>query len=396
MAVRNYLLATGTFAAGTSSQIIAGVLPELAHEQNVSVATAGQLLTAFALTYAVSSPLLAAATGRWERRKLLVAAMLVMALGNALGAVAPNYATLFIARMITALGAAVYTPTATVVAAELNPPERRARAIATIFGGLTVAMVLGIPLSSLLAGPLGYRGVFGLVAGLIVVAAVSVWLVVPTVAAPPPVGLKARLAVAADRRVLAMLIVTLLISVAGLSVYTYLTPLLADVVGVHGTTVSLLLFAYGLGGVLGNSLGGVATDRFGSRRPLIWALAGCTVFLALLPVVASVVVGAVVILVLWGMANWAINPPMQSRLVDLAPDTAGLVLAMNAAAIYLGIGLSGVVGGLVIEFSGTVALGPVAALIAVAALLVFVAATRSQASFARSTTQSGPGNTRPS
>ncbi|MBP2322684.1 putative MFS family arabinose efflux permease [Kibdelosporangium banguiense] len=396
MTLRNYLLATGTFAAGTSSQIIAGVLPDLAHEQNVSVATAGQLLTAFALTYAVSSPLLAAATGRWERRKLLVTAMMVMALGNALGAIAPNYATLFVARMITALGAAVYTPSATVVAAELNPPERRARAIATIFGGLTVAMVIGIPLSSLLAGPLGYRGVFGVVAALIAVAAVSVWLVVPQVAAPPPVGLRDRLAVAADRRVLAMLVVTLLISVAGLSVYTYLTPLLNDVAGVHGATVSLLLFAYGLGGVLGNSVGGLVTDRFGSRAPLIWALAGCAVTMALLPVVASVVVGAIVILVLWGMANWSINPPMQSRLVDLAPDTAGLVLAMNASAIYLGVGLSGVTGGLVIEFSGTPALGPVAAVIAVAALVVFVVATRPQSSFAGSTTQSGPGNTSPS
>ncbi|MET0234894.1 MAG: MFS transporter [Kibdelosporangium sp.] len=396
MALRNYLLATGTFAAGTSSQIIAGVLPELAHEQNVSITTAGQLLTAFALTYAVSSPLLAAATGRWERRRLLVTAMMVMALGNALGAVAPNYTTLFIARMVTALGAAVYTPAATVVAAELNPPERRARAIATIFGGLTVAMVLGIPLSSLLAVPLGYRGVFAIVAILTVIAAFSLWRAVPVVDAPPPVGLKARLGVVADRRVLAMLIVTLLISVAGLSVYTYLTQLLADVTGVHGTMVSLLLFAYGVGGVLGNSVGGRVTDRFGSRVPLIWALTGCAVALALLPVVATVLAGAILILVLWGAANWSINPPMQSRLVDLAPDTAGLVLAMNAAAIYLGVGLSGVVGGLVIEFSGSVALGPVAAVIAVAALVVFVVATRPQASFAGSTTRSEPGTTRPS
>jgi predicted MFS family arabinose efflux permease len=396
MALRNYLLATGTFAAGTSSQIIAGVLPDLTREQDVSVAAAGQLLTAFALTYAIGSPLLAAATGRWERRTLLVTAMLVMAAGNALCAVAPNYTTLFAARMITALGAAVYTPAATVVAAELNPPERRARAIAIIFGGLTVAMVLGIPVSSLLAEPWGYRGVFGLVALLIALAAVSVWMVVPVVTAPPPAGLRERFAVVRDRRVLAMLAVTLLISVAGLSVYTYLTQLLADVTGVQGTMVSLLLFSYGLGGVLGNSLGGRVTDRFGSRIPLLWALAGCAVTMALLPVVAATVVGAAVILLLWGAANWSINPPMQSRLVDLAPGTAGLVLAMNAAAIYLGIGLSGVTGGLVISFSGTLALGPVAAVIAAAALAVFAVATRRQASFACSTTQSGPGNTSPS
>ncbi|RSM61791.1 MFS transporter [Kibdelosporangium aridum] len=390
------MLATGTFAAGVSAQVIAGVLPDLAAARQVSVATAGQLLTAFALTYAVGSPLLAAFTGRWERRRLLVTAMAVMALGNGLAAVAPNYGLLFAARMITALGAAVYTPTATVVAATLNPVERRARAFATVFGGLTVALVIGIPLSSALVSSLGYQGVFGVVAGLTAAAAVAVWLVLPRVPAPAPASLRSRFALLADRRIVAMLVVTLLISIAGLSVYTYLTSVLAEITGVHGAAVSLMLFAYGLGGVLGNWLGGRVTDRLGTRAPLICALALCAVSLAVLPWAASVVVGAVVILVVWGMANWSINPPMQSRLVDLAPSSAGLTLAMNAAAIYLGIGLSGVTGGLVLEFSGTLALGPVAAVIALAALVVFIAASRGQDSLARSTTQSGPGNTSPS
>src|SRR5882724_11646062 len=395
MSLRNYLLATGTFAAGTSAQVIAGVLPEVSASLHVSVAATGQLLTAFALTYAVASPLLAAATGRWERRRLLVAAMAMMAVGNALAAIAPNYVTLFAARMLTALGAAVYTPTATTVATELNPPERRARAIATVFGGLTMALVIGIPLGSLLAEPLGYKGVFALVAVLIATAAVAVWFIVPSVPAPPPVGLRERLGVVADRRVLPMLVVTLLVSVAGISVYTYLSELLADVLDVHGGMLSLLLFSYGLGGVLGNVIGGLVTDRFGSRVPLVFSLAGCVVTMALLPFVASTgFVGAAAVLVVWGMATWSINPPMQNRLVDIAPKSAGLVLAINAAAIYLGVGLSGVAGGLVISFSGTRALGPVAAVVAAVALIVFVAAT--QPSLTRSTTQSGPGNTSPS
>ncbi|TCO65505.1 MFS transporter [Actinocrispum wychmicini] len=393
--MRNHLLATGTFAAGTSAQVIAGVLPEVSAELHVSVTATGQLLTAFALTYAVASPLLAAATGRWERRRLLVVAMAVMAVGNALAAIAPNYVTLFIARIVTALGAAVYTPTATTVVTELNPPERRARAIATVFGGLTMALVVGIPLGSLLAEPLGYRGVFALVAGLIAIAAVSVRLVVPSVAAPPAVGLRERLRVVADRRVLPLLVVTLLVSIAGVSVYTYLTELLNDVTGVSGWMISLLLFVYGLGGVLGNIAGGRVTDRLGTRGPLIVSLAGCVVTMAVLPFAATGVAGAVVILLLWGMSVWSINPPMQHRLVDIAPTTAGLVLAVNAAAIYLGIGLSGVAGGLVIEFSGTRALGPVAAAVAAVALVVLVVATQRSES-AGSTTQSGPGYTSPS
>lgn len=392
MSLRNYLLATGTFAAGTSAQVIAGVLPDLAASQQVSVATAGQLLTAFALTYAVGSPLLAALTGRWDRRTLLVTAMAVMALGNALAAVAPNYAFLFGARMVTALGAAVYTPTATVVAASLNPPERRTRAFATVFGGLTVALVAGVPLSSALAPSLGYRGVFAVVAGLTAVATVAVWLVIPRVEPPEFTSLRARLAMLGDRRIVALLTVTLLISIAGLSVYTYLSSVLDEITGITGSAVSLMLFAYGAGGVLGNWLGGRAAERFGTRAPLTCALVLFTLALALLPIAASNAAGAVVVLVLWGMANWSINPPMQSRLVDTAPESAGLTLALNASAIYLGIGLSGVTGGLVLSLSGTAALGPVAAVIAAAALGVFLVASRAQ-SPTRSTTQSGPGNT---
>jgi predicted MFS family arabinose efflux permease len=392
MSLRNYLLATGTFAAGTSAYVIAGLLPTLSEELDVSVSAAGQLVTGFALVYAVASPMLAAVTGRWERRRLLVVALLVMALGNALSAIAPNYWTLFVARMLTALGAAVYTPTATTVATELNPPERRARAIATIFGGMTIALVIGVPMGNLLAGPLGHEGVFALVAALIALSAWGVWLVVPRVDAPPPVSLRDRLLVLADRRLLAMLAVTLLATLATLSVYTYLTPLLAETAGVHGSTAGLLLLAYGVGGVLGNTIGGRVTDRFGTRSPLIVAMSGGIVTMSLLPVVASSVLGAAVILLVWGAATWSFNPPMQSRLVEMSPTTAGLVLAMNASAIYLGVGLSGVAGGLVISFSSTIALGPIAAAVTVLALVVFAL----QPSFAGSTTQSGPGNTKPS
>jgi predicted MFS family arabinose efflux permease len=383
------LLATGTFAAGTSAYVVAGLMPVLSASLDVSVTVAGQLVTAFALVYAVASPVLAAVTGRWERRRLLVAALLVMAVGNALAAVAPNYATLFAARMVTALGAAVYTPTATAVATELNPPERRARAIATIFGGLTIALVVGVPMGNVLAEPLGYQGVFILVAALIAVSAVGVHLVLPTVAAPPVIGLRDRLRVVGDRRILPMFMVTLLATVATLSVYTYLTSLLSDIADVRGSTAGMLLLVYGVGGVLGNMIGGRVTDRFGSRGPLIVAMVAGIVTMSALPLAASTVPGAAVILLVWGMATWSFNPPMQNRLVELSPSTAGLVLAMNAAAIYLGVGLSGVAGGVVISLSGTVTLGPVAAALTVVALAVFV--RTSQPPFAGSTTQSGPG-----
>ncbi|MFK0294875.1 MFS transporter [Streptomyces sp. NPDC090442] len=341
-------LALGAFAVGTSGYIITGVLPQLSAELAVSASTAGLLTTSFAVAYAIGSPLLAVATSRWGRRPLIVCALLVAALGNACAAVAPDFVSLLAARILTAAGAAVFTPAATVVAAELSGTERRARAAAVVFGGMTIATIVGVPVGSLLVGPLGYRGVFGLVAGMCAAAAVAVALAVPAVAAPPKVTLRERFVVARDPRVLAVLGITLAASLGVFSVYTYAAPVLAATVSVAGGTLSLLLFGYGIGGAIGNVVGGVAADRFGYRLPLLAAVCGSVLTLSVLSVTGNAVLAAGLLFV-WGVSSWAFNPPVQRRLIELAPSASGLLLALNASALYLGIGLSGVVGGAVLD-----------------------------------------------
>ena len=376
MSARTYLLATGTFAVGTSGYIVAGVLPAVSAELHVAPSTAGQLITAFAIAYAIGSPLLAALTSRWERRTLLVVALAVSALGNALAAVAPNYPLLLGARVVTALGAAVYTPGATAVAAQLNPPERRARVLAVVFGGLTFAMIVGVPLGSLLSDPIGYQGVFALVAAFCLLAALGIGLVVPRVAAPPVVSLRARFAVAGDRRVVAVLAMTLLGCLGAFTVYTFISPLLTSSAGVHGTTISLLLFGYGVGGAIGNFLGGRFTDRYGNRTPRIVAFSGNLLVLVLLPIAVHTVVGAAIALFLWGMATWSVNPPIQDRLVELSGPQSGLLLSLNASAIYLGVGLSGALGAFVLNVSGLSGLAPTAAVLVALGLLIMLTSAR--------------------
>lgn len=376
MSLRTYLLAAGAFTVGTSGYIVSGVLPAVSRELDVSTAVAGQLVTAFAIAYAIASPLLAVATGRWERRRLLVAALLVSAAGNALAAVAPTYELLLASRVVGALGAAVFTPVATAVATALNPPERRGRAVAMVFGGLTFALVLGVPAGSLLGGALGYQGVFALVAAASVLAAVGVGLGVPRVVAPPAVGLRERFSAAADRRVRLVLGMTVLGCLSAFSVFTYISPLLSTTAGVDGTTTSLLLLAYGIGGAVGNNLGGRATDRYGSRRPLLVVFGVFVVVLATLPLTTTTTAGAAAALFVWGVFTWSVNPPIQNWLIELAPATSGLLLSVNASAIYLGVGLSGVFGGLVVDWAGVVALPPIAAVVASGALVLLVLAGR--------------------
>jgi len=380
MSPRTYTLAFGAFGVGTSGYIVAGLLPALTGELHVSATAAAQLATAFAVAYALGSPLFAAMTGRWERRTLLVAALAVTGAGNLLAALAPGYDTLLAARMVTAIGAAVFTPAASAVAAELTTPDRRGRAVALVFGGLTVALIFGVPLGSLVSQHLGYRTAFALVGAFSLAAAAAVRLALPTVAPPPPVGLAERFAVARDSRVVALLLTTVLGCLAAFMVYTFVSPVLAATAGVHGTTVTLLLFCYGIGGAIGNFAGGRVTDRWGARRPLLAVTAAFAVVMLALPFTATSVAGAAVTLFVWGVCNWAFSPPLQHRLIELSPAQAGLVLSLNASAIYLGVGLSGVAGGAVLALGGPLALPLTSAVLAAVATVVILFGWRTRAS----------------
>ncbi|GAB3373350.1 MFS transporter [Amycolatopsis echigonensis] len=369
-AARNSVLAFGAFGVGTSGYIVAGLLPALTSELHISATAAAQLVTSFAIAYAVGSPLFAAATGRWERRTLLVAALAVAAVGNVFAAVAPGYTTLLIARVVTAVGAAVYTPAATAVAAELTTPERRGRAVSLVFGGLTIALIFGVPLGSVISQQFGYEGAFLFVGILSLLGAIGVQVALPKVAPPPVVGLAERFAVARDKRVVALLVTTTLACLAAFMVYTLVSPVLSATAGVSGGTITVLLFCYGIGGAIGNFAGGRAADKWGPRKPLLIILIGFTVVMVLLPFTATTVVGAGITLFVWGLANWSFSPPLQHRLIELSPGHAGLALSLNASAIYLGVGLSGVVGGAVLTSAGPTVLPEVAAVLAAAAMLV--------------------------
>jgi MFS transporter, DHA1 family, purine base/nucleoside efflux pump len=377
MSARIYLLAAGAFAVGTSAYVVSGVLPVVSAELDVSVTAAGQLTTVFALAYAVSAPLLATITARWERRRLLLIALLVAALGNALSAVATTYPLLLGGRIVAALGAAAFTPAATLFATALRPPAERGRAVAIVFGGMTVALALGVPMGSILAGSIGYRGVFALVAAVSVATALAVRLQLPVMAGSPSVPLRERFAVAADRRVLLVLAITVFGVVATMCVYIYVVPLLTVTTGLAGSTIGALLLAYGLGAIVGNAWGGRATDRFGSIPTIFATMAGFIVMIATLPVTATTAVGAAVALFVWSVFTWSFNPPVQSLLLELSPS--GLVLSLNASAIYLGMGLAGVLGGVVIDVAGALALpvvGAVLGLACAALLLALRAGTR--------------------
>jgi predicted MFS family arabinose efflux permease len=370
------LLAAGTFAVGTDAFVLAGFLPATAADLGVSTAAAGQAVTVFAAAYALLSPLMAAVTARVGRRTLLVAALVVLGLANAGSALAPGFAVLIVSRIVAALGAAAFTPNAGAVAASLVPAERRGRALAVVIGGLTVATAVGVPLGDAAGHWMGWRQALDLVAALCLVVAAGLALLLPAIAPPPAVGLRQRLSVLRNGTVRAILPLTVVGMAAAYTVYAYAVPAL-HAVGISATGSTWVLSLYGLGAVAGNWASGQATDRWGSVLVLRTGYLTMAAGMALLGVLAAthtVAVPAVALLAVgWGASSWCQTPAQQHRLIGAAPEHSPLVIALNASAIYLGIGIGTLLGG-AISPHGPATMYATAAVLAALAL-VYLAIT---------------------
>ena len=382
MRFRLIVLALGTFAIGTGSFVFAGPLEGVARDLSVSVGAAGNLVTVFAVTYAVSSPVLVTLVGSAAPRRVLVAAMAVFALANAAAVVAPTFGLLLLCRILAACGAAVFTPTALAVAAGLASPQERGRSLSVVTGGITISFVIGIPLGSIIGAYSGWRMTFVMVAVLGVVALLGIRTLLPEVQGPPVVGFRDRVDILGRPAVVVALCLTTLGLMGGFVVFTYVGPLLARITGFGGAGVSALLFLFGVAAIFGNSLGGYGADRFGYARLmkvililLSLALLGFTV-LVLLSGSALAVPATLAVLALWGVAGFAFVPLQQYRVVQLAPQTRNVALSLNASAIYLGQGAGAGLGALALGYGSLATLGWTGSTCVLVALAVILLTSR--------------------
>lgn len=368
MSPRILVLALGTFVISSGVYLIAGLLPDVAARGHVSVAVAGQLITVHALTCAIGAPLLSALFGHVDRRKLLWVAMALFVVGNAATALLPDFSAMVLSRIVAAIGASLFVPVATVIAADLAPPDRRARAAALVTGGMTLATVIGVPAGLLLRDVLGFTGVFWLVAALGCAVAGAVFVVPHAPSVPRRSASRAGPSVLGMRAVRVVLVVSLLGSLADFAAYTYSVPMFT---GFGVESLQVILLTYGIAGAVGNYLGGRVTDRYGSAVGISGSLGLLALGLVALPLAQGSTVGTLVAAVLWGAGGWGIMPAAQHRVLGLAPWAASVVISLNASAVYLGMAFGGVAGGAVLGGLGVTALGPVSALIAVAGLVAF-------------------------
>ena len=341
---RLIVLAAGMFAIGTDSFVVAGILPEVSKSLGVPISVAGQMVTLYALSYALLSPVVAATAAHWPRKRLPLAGLAVFVLGNLVTAVAPTIEWVLASRLIAGLGAAMFSPTATAAGASLVPPEKRAHALAIVIAGLTSATALGSPMGTFIGGLGDWRYTMWFVTAIGLASSVAVYLMLPNLPALPAVTLRQRLAPLKDNRVLLTLLTTLTAYAGLFAVYTYVGVTFDRATGGKQDVLAGLLLLWGLAATAGNLMAGKLTDRFGSRTIIYSAIALGALDFALLPWSSAQYWSAAVAIVVWGVCGWGMLVPQQHRLISLAPASAPLLLGLNSAALYIGVSAAGVIG----------------------------------------------------
>ena len=340
-------LAAGAFGIGVTEFAPMGLLPVIATDLGVSIPTAGLLISAYALGVMLGAPLMTLTTGRVPRRTLLIGLAAIFTIGNLLSAISDGYGMLLVARVITSLNHGAFFGVGSIVAASLVAPNRQAGAVAAMFMGLTIANVVGVPLATWAGDALGWRASFWGIAAIGVLVMAALRLTLPNLPAPAGGNIAAELRVLGRGPVLAALALTVIGSSAMFTVFTYIAPILREQTQASLGFITAMLVTYGLGLTLGNWLGGKFADR-SVDRTLIVTLASLSAILVAFAVAMPFAVPTSILVFLWGIASFALVPPLQVRVMAAAGDAPNLASAMNIGAFNLGNAIGAAVGGAVI------------------------------------------------
>jgi MFS transporter, DHA1 family, inner membrane transport protein len=352
--VRWAVLAFALFLIGTNSFIIAGVLPQIAGDFRVPTTDIGYTITVYAILVAVLSPAIAVLLPRLSRTVLMVAGLGTFAIGVAIAAVAPDFEVFTAGRIVASIGGAAVVPTATAAGAAITPPERRGQAIAVVGIGFTVASAIGAPLGTAVASVSTWRVPMLGVAVLTVLIGVVLAFVVRRVPLGEPISIARRFAVLRDGRVLLPLLTTLFVAAGFNLVFIFSSA----VTGQTGVVLAGLLLIYGVFGIIGNTVSGPLTDRFGSRRVGAVFMTLEVIALAGIAAVGHSVLGLAIAFVLWGVSAFASVIPVQHRLLAVDVRTASVAISWFSTALYVGIAVAPIAGAVAIS-TGESALIPV-------------------------------------
>ena len=374
---RIFLLALATFVTGTAENIIVGILPDISSGLGISRGLAGQLTSAFSVTFAVAAPAVLLLTNRYERRLVFLGAMGVFVAASLLAASSPGYAFLFAARIGMALASAAVCVVATMMATELAGPEMRGRAIGVIFMGISGSLVLGVPAGMFVSGHLGWRSVFLLLALLAALVLVLSWVVMSRTGISTGKAPGYRNHLSSWNLVAAQLVSVTMIG-GHFTLFAYLAPYLLDIAGFAQGELFLAFLAFGISGVTGGHLGGRLADLFSPGKALVITTVAYLAALAAIPAALEQPVIQVVVLMVWGCISWMISPVVQGFLIAEDPEGSEAGIGLNFSAMHIGVGLGTALGGVAVDWDLLETLPWLGAGLAVLAVGLSVVATRSR------------------
>ncbi|MDX7991051.1 MFS transporter [Xenorhabdus littoralis] len=346
-----YLIAIGAFALGMASYVTAGLIPLIETSFSVSVAMAAQLVTAFTLAYGLGSPLFVAMLPMNKQRQGLLIALAIFFVANAASALSANFHTLLIFRAIAGIGAGVYLAMGIAASAALSERNNQGKSIAIIMGGMASGVVLGVPLSLILANHAGWQAALWLISLLGLASFIGLALKLPALPDAPHIPLKRKIAILADGKILMILLVSLLAAISSLGMYTFIAPLISDPSYRVTISVTSYLWVWGIGGVIGSFLIGPIVDWIKGPLLTLIIMILLAVSLLLVPLFAEINQWLVMLpIAIWGAVGWALQVPQNNELLSTREKQGdgNLAVALNESALYLGSAIGAAIGGLLL------------------------------------------------
>lgn len=358
MNYRVYIMALATIAVGLVELIVGGILPTMAEDLGVSLSQTGQLITIFALVYALAGPVLYVLTSRFERKKLYLLSLLVFVLGNLFTYFSQSFTLIMLARVVLAASTSLIVVLSLTLAAAIVRKEVQARAIGLIYMGISSSLVLGVPIGVLVAEQFGWRVIFLAIALLALVSMCLIAWALEPMSGREAMPLKEQLAALKRGKLISAHLVILFMLAGHFSLYAYFTPFLQEFLQLSSQGVSLAYFLFGVAAIAGGLFGGMLADKIGNERCMILVLILFALSLFLLPFSTFSAVLFFIMMMLWGGLSWALSPALQSYLIASDPHTAEVQQSFNSSALQVGISVGSAVGGVIMSYSASTALMP--------------------------------------
>lgn len=376
------------FIVGMVEMMVAGIMNLMSSDLNVSEAVVGQLVTMYALTFAICGPILVKLTNRFAARPVLLWTLLFFIIGNGIIAIAPNFSILVVGRIISSAAASLIIVKVLAITAMLAEPSNRGKMIGLVYTGFSGANVFGVPIGTVIGDVVGWRYTFVFLIVVSIIAGILMTMFLPTEhelngtssinqSSSPTTTASKTSKILRPKEVIKYLAITFLVLIANSATFVYINPLILS----NGHTmsfVSLALFINGIAGVIGTSLGGVFSDKLTSKT---WLIISVSVFIITMLVMNFLLPGTFILfigLIVWNIVQWSTNPAVQSGMIQHVEGDTSQVMSWNMSSLNAGIGVGGIVGGLVMAHISVQAITITSAIIGIIGLLIVITLKNTQ------------------